>query len=211
MPKTRTLKTATAKAPVWDWPGRDLSSGQSRAGACQAGSVRARGRDQATRTLSDSQSVRVRQQPRSSAGALRGVPAEVGVEETACGLRPGRKLPPLRKMFRRNLENHGAESAVFPANTVLKTVLKHKSHFPPCGGLYFYHQLQRDIGAPGTIRTSDPQIRSLMLYPAELRALGNGAHRWLIPAWQAAKSPKLMREAMEYREVALAVQLLVHG
>src|SRR5579871_1902300 len=25
-------------------------------------------------------------------------------------------------------------------------------------------------GAPGTIRTSDPQIRSLMLYPAELRA-----------------------------------------
>src|SRR4051812_47060495 len=27
-----------------------------------------------------------------------------------------------------------------------------------------------EIGAPGTIRTSDPQIRSLMLYPAELRA-----------------------------------------
>ena len=26
------------------------------------------------------------------------------------------------------------------------------------------------LGAPGTIRTSDPQIRSLMLYPAELRA-----------------------------------------
>jgi hypothetical protein len=26
------------------------------------------------------------------------------------------------------------------------------------------------FGAPGTIRTSDPQIRSLMLYPAELRA-----------------------------------------
>jgi hypothetical protein len=25
-------------------------------------------------------------------------------------------------------------------------------------------------GAPGTIRTSDPQIRSLVLYPAELRA-----------------------------------------
>ncbi|VXC77305.1 hypothetical protein SPHINGOAX6_40429 [Sphingomonas sp. AX6] len=31
------------------------------------------------------------------------------------------------------------------------------------------------IGAPGTIRTSDPQIRSLMLYPAELRArIGGG-------------------------------------
>jgi hypothetical protein len=28
----------------------------------------------------------------------------------------------------------------------------------------------KKIGAPGTIRTSDPQIRSLMLYPAELRA-----------------------------------------
>ena len=27
-----------------------------------------------------------------------------------------------------------------------------------------------DFGAPGTIRTSDPQIRSLVLYPAELRA-----------------------------------------
>ena len=27
-----------------------------------------------------------------------------------------------------------------------------------------------EIGAPGTIRTSGPQIRSLMLYPAELRA-----------------------------------------
>jgi hypothetical protein len=26
------------------------------------------------------------------------------------------------------------------------------------------------VGAPGTIRTSDPQIRSLVLYPAELRA-----------------------------------------
>jgi hypothetical protein len=32
-------------------------------------------------------------------------------------------------------------------------------------------------GAPGTIRTSDPQIRSLMLYPAELRA-------HLSAAWQ---------------------------
>ncbi len=31
-------KEATAKAPVRDWPGRQLSSGQSRAGACRAGS-----------------------------------------------------------------------------------------------------------------------------------------------------------------------------
>ena len=32
------------------------------------------------------------------------------------------------------------------------------------------HSVQIVAGAPGTIRTSDPQIRSLMLYPAELRA-----------------------------------------
>jgi hypothetical protein len=30
---------------------------------------------------------------------------------------------------------------------------------------------QEQIGALGRIRTADPQIRSLMLYPAELRAL----------------------------------------
>ena len=29
----------------------------------------------------------------------------------------------------------------------------------------------RLVGAPGEIRTPDPQIRSLVLYPAELRAL----------------------------------------
>ena len=40
------------------------------------------------------------------------------------------------------------------------------------------------IGAPGTIRTSDPQIRSLMLYPAELRARGRSAHRGDIPGAQ---------------------------
>src|SRR4029453_2067803 len=32
-------------------------------------------------------------------------------------------------------------------------------------------------GAPGTIRTSDPQIRSLMLYPAELRARAGASLR----------------------------------
>jgi hypothetical protein len=32
-------------------------------------------------------------------------------------------------------------------------------------------------GAPGTIRTSDPQIRSLMLYPAELRARAGASIR----------------------------------
>jgi hypothetical protein len=33
-----------------------------------------------------------------------------------------------------------------------------------------------DGGAPGTIRTSDPQIRSLMLYPAELRVRVGARH-----------------------------------
>ena len=31
-------------------------------------------------------------------------------------------------------------------------------------------EAESQLGAPGTIRTSDPQIRSLVLYPAELRA-----------------------------------------
>ena len=30
--------------------------------------------------------------------------------------------------------------------------------------------IEKEIGAPERIRTSDPQIRSLVLYPAELRA-----------------------------------------
>jgi hypothetical protein len=34
------------------------------------------------------------------------------------------------------------------------------------------------IGAPEEIRTPDPQIRSLVLYPAELRALGASYGQW---------------------------------
>jgi hypothetical protein len=37
------------------------------------------------------------------------------------------------------------------------------------------NQFQKVIGAPEEIRTPDPQIRSLVLYPAELRA--RRAHR----------------------------------
>jgi hypothetical protein len=40
---------------------------------------------------------------------------------------------------------------------------------PPQAGLKQLKTKEKN-GAPGTIRTSDPQIRSLMLYPAELRA-----------------------------------------
>ena len=43
-----------------------------------------------------------------------------------------------------------------------------KRRRPSWTGLVF--DFSEEIGAPGTIRTSDPQIRSLMLYPAELRA-----------------------------------------
>ena len=43
-----------------------------------------------------------------------------------------------------------------------------------CGSPTSRMTLDGENGAPGTIRTSDPQIRSLMLYPAELRALGRG-------------------------------------
>lgn len=46
--------------------------------------------------------------------------------------------------------------------------LKNRSSFRNSDG---YSGSVLDLnGAPGTIRTSDPQIRSLMLYPAELRA-----------------------------------------
>jgi hypothetical protein len=37
------------------------------------------------------------------------------------------------------------------------------------------NQNQRVAGAPEEIRTPDPQIRSLVLYPAELRALDSAA------------------------------------
>lgn len=35
-------------------------------------------------------------------------------------------------------------------------------------GLFVEHRLSRVIGAPGRIRTYDLELRSLLLYPAEL-------------------------------------------
>jgi hypothetical protein len=52
----------------------------------------------------------------------------------------------------------------------------------------------RKNGAPGTIRTSDPQIRSLMLYPAELRARGGLAFRG---GWRSAQPKSLIRDAWQ--------------
>jgi hypothetical protein len=55
------------------------------------------------------------------------------------------------------------------------------------------------IGAPGTIRTSDPQIRSLMLYPAELRARGKRSpSRMSQPA-----QPRCGRRAVGLEPVAM--------
>ena len=42
-----------------------------------------------------------------------------------------------------------------------------KTHAPYGTGIS--NNIKRENGAPGAIRTPDPQIRSLMLYPAELR------------------------------------------
>src|SRR5690349_21205528 len=47
----------------------------------------------------------------------------------------------------------------------------------------------RESGAPGTIRTSDPQIRSLMLYPAELRARVSPVIGGLIARLPSRQSP----------------------
>ena len=41
---------------------------------------------------------------------------------------------------------------------------------PPQRRVCFYQSFQQISGAPEEIRTPDPQIRSLVLYPAELRA-----------------------------------------
>src|SRR4051812_35613504 len=37
---------------------------------------------------------------------------------------------------------------------------------------------QGKAGAPGEVRTPNPQIRSLVLYPVELRALTQGGETW---------------------------------
>ena len=52
------------------------------------------------------------------------------------------------------------------------------------------------IGAPEEIRTPDPQIRSLVLYPAELRALlaTNAASRGT-KGWRAKGRPVLLPNA----------------
>src|SRR5579872_678748 len=57
-------------------------------------------------------------------------------------------------------------------------------------------------GAPGTIRTSDPQIRSLMLYPAELRArfsLVTSGQKKPAPDFSEPVRKKPAKERFSYR------------
>ena|SRR5687767_7867805 len=49
-------------------------------------------------------------------------------------------------------------------------------------------------GAPGRIRTSDPQVRSLVLYPAELRAQNRSGIMPVVPA------PRQRNEELELAE-----------
>ena len=54
----------------------------------------------------------------------------------------------------------------------------------------------RGFGAPEEIRTPDPQIRSLVLYPAELRA------RFRLCIW-ALRGPDVSNDGSDGRERAL--------
>ena len=63
---------------------------------------------------------------------------------------------------------------------------------------------ERKIGAPGAIRTPGPQIRSLMLYPAELRVHWKAAIRVTFSNWQPqflTFQPEIFHaEVAEYEE-----------
>ena len=62
-------------------------------------------------------------------------------------------------------------------------------------------------GAPEEIRTPDPQIRSLVLYPAELRALDSAAgNRTTAPRHSYRLDPPLARVCTPYARAACAAQ-----
>ena len=69
------------------------------------------------------------------------------------------------------------------------------------------NQNQRVAGAPEEIRTPDPQIRSLVLYPAELRALDSAAgNRTTAPRHSYRLDPPLARVGAVYAYAACAAQ-----
>ncbi|GEM_PF-4054003 len=57
-------------------------------------------------------------------------------------------------------------------NCLVKVFVRVPKVFPLNNKAQYLRYVTRFIGAPGRIRTLDPQIRSLMLYPAELPTLG---------------------------------------
>ena len=69
-------------------------------------------------------------------------------------------------------------------------------------------------GAPERIRTSDPQIRSLVLYPAELRAPGAGSasregvlHRGSCGLWQPVRDDFVRCFQPHRRRKALSIRI----
>ena len=68
-------------------------------------------------------------------------------------------------------------------------------------------------GAPGEIRTPDPQIRSLVLYPAELRAREGREPRQAAARWQAPrrKPPMPIRRRPPWRSHSGKVRCRVDG
>ena len=76
-------------------------------------------------------------------------------------------------------------------------------------------------GAPERIRTSDPQIRSLVLYPAELRARAEdeeansgfrvGGQRLLAPVWKTVFWGSPDRIAESRSPLAAASRVLAHA
>ena len=63
----------------------------------------------------------------------------------------------------------GAGNEIAPAGDTLET-REQSEGLAPGGAIHNILIFKELNGAPERIRTSDPQIRSLVLYPAELRA-----------------------------------------
>jgi hypothetical protein len=93
-PRNRTLKRGDGKGPVWSRRGGDCRHEKLRAGSPPAGfRVRAGPETLYVAPSGARRQVRGTERvisPAPNLGALRGIPAEVGVEETAGGLRPRR-------------------------------------------------------------------------------------------------------------------------
>ena len=130
-----------------------------------------------------------------------------GNEPGGTGFRAQRQaaaLTPLGKPMGRNrmAQPSGAAKSALDAGRCGEEVLSmgadlrvrraRRQHGSPNGNgqlslpVFYPYSPLGENGAPGTIRTSDPQIRSLMLYPAELRARWRGAHIKVGSAWQAS-------------------------